>query len=267
MQYNQFEESEQPNMTTNEHLEESKKYAKPEPQHDAKLMSPRTTDQHNHLLFHVLLTTSHFAHDPNNQVEKVRIVGSYDSLKHAKTAAHRCLFEAGYQREWFEQYEVDPQYFEKNDVAQRDGLEVLATATNGATFRVRIVTSPNVGKFTSPFDDGRIPDALYHVLQTHVSYKEDESGEVRDTDVKATFATYNEARSYASRVLLSPEKDVTRDSFAEYDEAGPGERDCGYGENVIVHAVGDNGQNYLISVVQGQELESVRLAEAAMRIR
>jgi len=34
-----------------------------------------------------------------------------------------------------------------------------------------------------------------------------------------------------------------------------------------VHAVGDNGENMLVSVVQGQVLESVRLMEASMRIR
>lgn len=265
-QYDQFEEAE-PRMTTKDSLLETKKYVKPGLHTRSELMFFRTTAQLKEQLYHVLMTTSHFARDPNNQVEKVRIVGSYDSLKHAKIAAHRCLFEAGYHREWFELYEVDPEYFEKNNIPQRDGLEVLAKAPNGATFRVRTVASPNVGKFISPFDDGRIADALYHVLQTHVSYKQDESGEVRDTDLKASLGTYNEARSYASKVLLSPEKDITQDSFAEWDEAGPNERDCGYGENVIVHAVGDSGENYLISVVQGQELESVRLAEASMRIR
>jgi hypothetical protein len=67
-------------------------------------------------------------------------------------------------------------------------------------------------------------------------------------------------------VLLSRQDGVTRESFAEYTEAEPGERDCGYGDNVIVHAASDYGTNYLVSVIKTQELEAVKIAEAAMKI-
>lgn len=215
----------------------------------------------------MLLLISHFAHDPNSLVEKVRVIGSYDNLKHANAAAHRCLFEAGFRREWFEQYETSPEFFEKNNVAQREGLAVLAVEPTGTTYRARVLPSPNSGKFTTTLEDGRIPDQLYHVLKTKVEYEVEESGEVRDTSVEGTYATYDEARGFAAKVLLSPEKNITKETFAQWDEAGPGERDCGYGENVIVHATGNDGENFLVSIVQGRELESVRLAEASMRIR
>lgn len=117
-------------------------------------------------------------------------------------------------------------------------------------------------------EDGRIPESLFHVLVTRVEYEVEESGEVRDTGVRGTFATYEEARAFAGRALLEDAgANVTKESFAEWDEAAAGERDCGYGENVIVHAMGNKGENFLVSIVQGLELESVRLAEASMRIR
>ena len=218
-------------------------------------------------LYHIILTTSHIHKDPNSQIEKVRIAATYTNLAAAKAAAHRCLFDAGYEREWFTEYETKPEFFESHNLRQRTGLAVLAVAPDGTTFRVRVSTTPNRGKFTTDYEDGWIPYNLYHVVQTNVFYADDESGEVRDTNIEGSFKTYEEARQCASRVLLSEEDGITKESFAEYDEAGLNERDCGYGENVVVHAVGNNGENILVSVIKSQTMESVRLAEAAMRIR
>jgi hypothetical protein len=77
---------------------------------------------------------------------------------------------------------------------------------------------------------------------------------------------YAEARNFASTLLLSKEDGITASSYQDYCEAGPSERDCEYGENVILHAIGNSGQNYLVSLIKGQELESVRLAEASFRM-
>lgn len=65
---------------------------------------------------------------------------------------------------------------------------------------------------------------------------------------------------------MNPSDGIDTKSYAQYDEAGADQRDCGFGANVIVHAVGVNGENFLVSVVKSQTMESVRLAEAAMRI-
>lgn len=88
----------------------------------------------------------------------------------------------------------------------------------------------------------------------------------RNINIEETFITYDEARSYVQGVLLSEESGITKGSFTEYDEAGKNESDCGYGENVVIHAAGINGENYIISILKSEELESVRLAEAAVRI-
>lgn len=219
-------------------------------------------------LYHVLFSTSHLSNleDVNDQVEKVRVSGTYTSLGAAKAAAHRTLFEAGYEKEWFTEYDTKQDDFIAHGVKRRTGLAVLAKAKDGTIFRVSIATTPNVQGFRDD-EDHKIHRPLYHVVQTSVLYSEDDTGEARETNVEGSFLKYEEARQFAGQVLLAPEEGLTKDSFAQYEEAGPNETDCGYGENVVVHAVGQNGENILVSVLRGQELESVRLAEAALRIR
>ena len=59
------------------------------------------------------------------------------------------------------------------------------------------------------------------------------------------------------------EEVIDRDIYAQYEEAAPGELDCGSGENVVVHVVGDNGSNYLVSILKSEELEAEKVSEAA----
>ncbi|EAW13295.1 uncharacterized protein ACLA_017420 [Aspergillus clavatus NRRL 1] len=217
-------------------------------------------------LFHILLTTSHLNKNPNNVIEKVRIPGSYTSLQAAKAAAYSCLFAAGYEKEWFTSYETKPELFESNNLPERSGLAVYAVAPDGTEFRVHIITTPVDAKLADDVVEGHVTGSLYYVVQADVEYDADEGSRVRDIDIEGVFRTYQEARELASKVLLSKEGKITKDSFAAYTEAEPNEKDCGYGENVIVRAVSDYGTNYLISVVKNQGLESVSLAEAAMKI-
>jgi hypothetical protein len=217
-------------------------------------------------LYHIVLTTSNIPKDPNSEIEKIRIPGTYHSLETAKAAVHSCLFEAGYEREWFSQYVVDPAALQSYSTHERIGLIVLAVAPDGTTFRVCIGTTPNDGHLTTNNEDGRIDADLYYVVQTNVEYADGVEGQRRDINIEGSFTTYDEAQAFAHTVLLSEEDGITKKSFAQYDEAGDNERDCGFGENVVIHAVGINGENYLISVIKGQEMESVRLAEATVRI-
>jgi len=217
-------------------------------------------------IYHVLFTVSHLQKDVNAEVQKVRVCGTYTSLEAAKAAAHRCLFDAGYEREWFTDFETKQEEFQAHHIKRRSGLIVLATAPDGTIFRVSVATTPNVQQYKGG-EDHKVEKDLFHVVQTNVLYTEDESGEARDTNVEGSFQTYEEARKFAAQALLSPEDGITKATFAQYDEAAPNETDCGFGENVVIHAVGENGENILVSVLKGQEMESVRLAEAAMRMR
>ncbi|OBT45532.1 hypothetical protein VE00_05073 [Pseudogymnoascus sp. WSF 3629] len=217
-------------------------------------------------LYHVVLTTSHLQKDPNSQIEKIRIAGTYCTLEAAKAAAHSCLFDAGYEREWFSQYEVDPAALESYKIHQSIGLVVLAVASDGTTFRVSISTTPNNSHLTTDNEDGRIATDLYYVVQTTADYADGEEGKRHDINIEGIFTTNDKAQAFAHSVLLSEEDGITKESFAEYDEAGGNEGDCGFGENVVVHAVGINGENYQICVIKGQAAESIKLAEAAVRI-
>jgi hypothetical protein len=214
----------------------------------------------------MILLTSHIPRDPNSEIEKIRIPGTYHSLAAAKAAAYSCLFDAGYEKQWFSQYEVDPAVLETYSIYQGIGLVVLAVAPDGTTFRVCVDTTPNIGHLTTDSEDGRIATDLYYVVQTNVEYADGDEGQRRYINIEGAFMTYDKAQSYARRVLLSQDDGITKESFATYDEAGDNERDCGFGENVLIHAVGINGENYLISVIKGEELESVKLAEATVRI-
>ena len=220
--------------------------------------------------YHILITSSHLTKDPNQQVEKLRIVGTYDSLPLAKAAAHRALFDAGYEAEFFKAYGVSADFFDKQDipVQDRDGLLVFAVAQDGTIFQVRIVTTPNDAEWTHQFEDGRICKELYYVVQTTASYRDcSESKNSRVHNIKGVFDSYEEARKSALSALANVADGMTKESYAQYDEVAANETDCGYGENVLVHAVGQDGENLLVSVVKGQVLENVRLMEASMRIR
>src|ERR1700733_1812808 len=216
-------------------------------------------------LYHIMITQSYLNKDVNSAVEKVRVCGTYTSLPAAKAAAHRCLFDAGYEREWFSEFEATP---DKISASRRraDGAVVYAVAPDKTTFTVGIATTPNLRSYGAN-KDGKVMLDLYFVLQTTVDYSRDEDGEERETNAEGCFESYEEAWKYAQGVLLCESDGVTKSSFADYHAAAAGEKDCGYGENVIVHAVGQNGVNFLVSVVKAQEMEAVRLAEAAMRIR
>lgn len=215
-------------------------------------------------IYHVMLMTSE-KKGLGGKREKIRIIGTYTSVRKAKEAAHRCLFDSGYEREWFSTFETNPEVLEGFGAYEGTGLTVYAIATDGTVFRVRISTSPNVLHLTTDNEDGRISTPLFYVVQTNVPYCSHERKPAHDTNVEGVFQSYAEARKFASTVLLS-EEGITASSYEDYCEASPDESDCEYGDNVIVHAVGKNEENYFVSVIVCQELESVKLAEASFRL-
>ncbi|PYH89605.1 hypothetical protein BO71DRAFT_336331 [Aspergillus ellipticus CBS 707.79] len=218
-------------------------------------------------LYHVLLTITRMEKNPNNIIEALRIPGTYTSLRTAKAAAHSCLYSAGYERDFFTTYETSPTIFEEENLPARTGLAIYAVAPDGTTFRVRIDTTPNEQHLTTDLDDGRIATPLYYVVQASVEYDATEGeSTVREVSVQGIFTDYVRARECAKGVLLSANDGILKGNYADYVEAGDGERDCGFGENVVVHATSDYGVNYLVSVIRDRALESVSLAEAAMRI-
>lgn len=215
-------------------------------------------------IYHVLLTTSQ-SKDPRGQIEKIRVLGTYTSVSKAKDAAHRGLYDSGYEREWFSTLETNPEALEALAPSEGTGLAVYAIATDGTKFRIRICTAPNDLQLTTSNEDGRIAIPLYYVVQTNIPYCSHERKTI-GTHIEGQFRSYAEARKFASTVLLSEEDGIIPSSFQQYCEAGEGETDCDYGQNVVVHAINSNGENFYVSIVTCQEPESVRLAEASVKI-
>lgn len=213
-------------------------------------------------LYYVVINISHINKDPNVLFERFRVCGVYTVLKAAKRDAHNVLIDAGLEREFFTEYETDERHYGPERELETSGRIVHAVAEDGTRFDVNIHTALNISKLKA--DDGeRIRRELWHVLQTTVVYNGVDPFGKRHTDVEGSFASYEEAKKYALGVLLSEEDGITKESFAEYDEAGPGEPDCGYAEDVVVHAVTIHGENHLVRVLKTEGLEAVKQAYEA----
>ncbi|RMZ89689.1 hypothetical protein DV736_g3075, partial [Chaetothyriales sp. CBS 134916] len=220
-------------------------------------------------LYHILLVTFHLSKNPTNDVEKLRITGTYVTPKAAKAAAHQVVYDGGYEIEMFNTYDVDHSKLVMEMAKAReasDGLVVHASAQDGTEFKVFIHVTPNNLQLSTDEEDGRVVTDLFYVVQTEVDYNGDDI-KLKSHSIEGVFTKHLDARKAAFTTLLDKKDGITKESFAAWDEAGENDTDCGYGENVLVHAVGENGDNFLVSVVKGQVMESVRLAEAAVKIR
>jgi len=84
------------------------------------------------------------------------------------------------------------------------------------------------------------------VLQTTILYDNDSTGGVQTTEVEGTYPTRKAAFEAARNALL--DEDVTKESFAEYDEKDMEKDEWPYGDEVLIHAVAGTGENFKISV-------------------
>jgi hypothetical protein len=213
------------------------------------------------LLFHVKRTVTDFAKDKSGATKSTDILGTFTDLAAAKLAARSALASEGYVKDDFET-------FEQNDGTGTwtygDGVLVFAKAPAGQTFEVRIDTKPNVLQFKGNAD-GEVEGFLHYgkyaflklqahrltldkVIQQTLNYNKDPTGSSQATEVVGTYPTREAARKAARTALLDSE--VTKETFAEYDEFDDA-RDVNewpYGEDVLVHAVAETGENFNVAV-------------------
>ncbi|KAJ9635078.1 hypothetical protein H2201_007678 [Coniosporium apollinis] len=194
-------------------------------------------------LYHVVRTMIDYHHDPSGASQEITVNGTYTDLSAAKTAAKTALFDDGYEEEWFTTFDIkgDPEEW-----THGDGNIVYARAPEGEVFIVGIKTAPNMLEVEDSANH-KIESELYHVLQTTIHYSKDRSGGDRETEIPGTFTTYDAAKDFAATCLLDEE--VTKDDFEEFDEF-EGQDDWPYGSDVVVHAVGVNGDNSIVSVIR-----------------
>lgn len=120
-------------------------------------------------VYHVMLMISS-PKASKGQIEKVRVLGAYTSIGKVKDAAHRGLFDSGYEREWFTAFETKPEALEELAASEGTGLAVYAIESDGTKFRLRISTSPNNLVLATDNEDGRFAIPFYYVVQTSVPY-------------------------------------------------------------------------------------------------
>jgi len=196
------------------------------------------------LLFHVKRTVTDFAKDKSGATTSIDILGTFTDLAAAKLAARSALASEGYVKDDFET-------FEQNDGTgtwtHGDGVLAFAKAPAGQTFEVRIDTKPNILQFKGNAD-GEVEGVLHYVIQQTINYNKDPTGSSQDTEVEGTYRTRETARKAARTALLDSE--VTKKTFAEYDEFDDAREvnEWPYGEDVLVHAVAETGENFNVAV-------------------
>jgi len=194
------------------------------------------------LLYHVKRTVVDFAHDKSGATQITDILNTFTDLAAAKAAARSALASEGYVKDDFETYEENDGTTEWK---HGDGVVVIAKAPAGQEFEVCLDTKPNFFKFKGNAS-GEVESHLQYVLQTTIYYNHDASGGSQKTEVQGTYATRAAAREAAKKVLLDQE--VTKESFAEYEEQDSERDEWPYGDDVLVHAVAETGENFKILV-------------------
>ncbi|PQE34071.1 hypothetical protein CJF32_00010774 [Rutstroemia sp. NJR-2017a WRK4] len=200
--------------------------------------------EYSELLFHVKCTITDYHKDQSGATRTTDILGTFTNLAAAKNAAYGALASEGYVKDDFQSYEV------KNDTdpeqwAHGDGVLVFAKAPAGQEFEVSLDTKPNDLKLKGNAS-GEVEDYLHYVLQTMIDYNSDRIGGIQTTEVEGIYPTRKAAFEAAKTALLHEE--VTKESFAEYDEKDKFVDEWPYGDECWVHAVSQTGENFMVFV-------------------
>jgi hypothetical protein len=198
------------------------------------------------LLHHVTLTVIDYHTDESGATRSTYPLGSFGSLKAAKSFAETSLEGLGYQKDDFKEFSLWPQMHEPS--IQGDGSVVYARAPAGQVFVVAIDTTLNTEQLPQAAKgDGLIlPDGssvLHYVMQTTIDYNDDRTGSRQRTDIEGVYAHRGDAQAAARKAL-------DWHDFTDYHVRG----DTGasgawpYGEDTLVHAVGENGMNCTVAV-------------------
>jgi len=194
------------------------------------------------LLYHVKRVIINSNPEPSGAVPTVDITGTYTSLPVAKAAARSALVEEGYAKEFFPVY-LENDGTEDFSNAHGDGVVVFAKATNGDTFVVGLDTTENVDHLKGD-SNGKVEEVLHYVLQTRLEYGSSKIS----TQVEGVYLLRRDAYDAAYSLLIDVDGDISKESYAEYDEYDKRSGDWPYGDGVLVHAVGQTGENFWVSV-------------------
>ncbi|KAJ9130307.1 hypothetical protein NKR19_g9944 [Coniochaeta hoffmannii] len=200
------------------------------------------------LLYHTLLTVIDFHDDTSGYTRSTYPLGTHTSLSAAKAFAAHALEKLNYQPDDFLEYAVRTPQTPEDAWTHGDGTVVYAKAPAGHEFLVRLDTTVNNENLPAggPDETPRLPSAsdhLHYVIQTRIDYDQDRSGSMQHTEIEGVYVHRADALKAAKDMLGD------RQEFAQYDENTNGEKgEWPFGEDVVVHAVAQTGQNYTIAV-------------------
>ncbi len=211
------------------------------------------------LLFHTVLTVINFHEDTSGSTQVVYVLGTHTTLPAAKSFSLDALHLLGYERDDFLQYDSQadrPPTPPDSDSTwpHGDGVMVYTKAPAGQEFLVSIDTKSNTESLSEgPEHTLLLPqghDHLHYVLQTKTDYNQDKSGAYQTTEIEGCFARRKDAERVARGLLVDEAEGRGRDGYTQYDERDSEEEkgQWPFGEGVLVHAVGEAGENYSVSV-------------------
>jgi hypothetical protein len=201
------------------------------------------------VLFHTTLTVVDYHSDTSGSTRDVHVLGTHTTLPAAKAFALMALQLLGYDAGDFAEYttRVDTP---AEEWTHGDGVMVYAKAPKGQEFLVGLDTKPNTESLPAgPSGDTLLlpspHDHLHYVLQNRTDFNQDRSGAYQTTEIQGCYVRKADAVAAAKATL-----EELREEFAQYDERGidGSEAEWPFGEDVVIHAVAQTGENYTVAV-------------------
>ncbi|KAK3312643.1 hypothetical protein B0H66DRAFT_378376 [Apodospora peruviana] len=199
-------------------------------------------------LYHTTLTVIDYHTDTSGSTRNVYVLGTHTTLMAAKEFSIKALHALHYEPDDFESYAVKtPENSESWSYG--DGVIVFAKAPAGQEFLVGIDTKPNTESLPAGREEVPIlPKGcthLHYVMQNTTDYNQDKSGAYQSSEIEGCYVHRKDAID-AAKALLAADKG----EFAQYDERDSIEEkgQWPFGEDVVVHAVAETGENYSVAV-------------------
>jgi hypothetical protein len=194
------------------------------------------------LLYHTTLTVIDYHEDPSGAKHSAYVLATHASIEAAKTFAREALHLLKYEPDDFEEYSV---YSSSHEWKHGDGVVVYARAPAGQVFQIGVRTTPNNESLLAN-PDGTVvlpkgADLLHYVVQTTIDYNKDRTGCAQEVDIQGSYVLRADALAAAKACLA-------QENFTEYDSRDEFKNEWPFGEDVVVHAVSETGQNYTVAV-------------------
>ena len=224
-------------------------------------------------LFNTILTVVDHGDNAAGSVNHVYPLGTHTSLEAAKDFSRKALQSLGYSPSDFTSYEERPKAPGSDAEAwpHGDGTMVYAKRTGPHDFIVGIATTPNNENLPAdPSNPTQLAlpggtDHLHYVMQSKVDYNAVRADAAQSTEIEGIYTKRADALAAAKACLL--DEDVRPEDFAEYDESdSPAfKNEWPFGEDVVVHAVAQTGENYTVAVrtVVGSRTKHARYTKLA----